>query len=109
MRFRQIGGAIGTSAGMQSIPYGRCCGFVDMVRCKIFRGGFSFHEIDVTALFRRNIGTCIPLIYSPWATKNSFGMLFCPIFIFGRMKRWRQTEPTEPRQSASDGEELALL
>ena len=40
---------------MQSIPYGRCCGFVDMVRCKIFWGCFSFHEIDVTALFRRNI------------------------------------------------------
>jgi len=33
-------------------------------------------------------------------------MLFGPIFIFGRMKRWRQTEP---RQSASDGEELGLL
>jgi hypothetical protein len=60
MRFRQIGGTIGTFAGMQSIPYDRYCGFVDMVRCKIVRGCFSFHEIGVTGLFRRNIGTCPP-------------------------------------------------
>ena len=35
---------------------------------------FSFHEIGVTALFRRNIDTCLPPIYSLLGEKKFFGI-----------------------------------
>ena len=35
---------------------------------------FSFHEIGVTALFRRNIGTCLPPHLFPFGRKKKFGI-----------------------------------
>jgi hypothetical protein len=52
MRFPQTDGTIGTFAEMQSIPYGRCCGFFIWHTARFSWGDFSFHEIAVTALLR---------------------------------------------------------
>src|SRR6202011_5629735 len=38
-----------------------------------FSGCFSFHEIVVTSLFRRNIYTCAPPILFPMGKRNFFG------------------------------------
>jgi hypothetical protein len=55
MRFRQIGGAIGTSAGCSQYLTAVVAVLLIWYAARFSGGCFSFHEIDVTALFRRNI------------------------------------------------------